>query len=478
MKNLIMKPAPESLRYLAFTAATLALLSISLSAPAKAARDIVWDMGLLERFDPSNKAYPIADGQVTVDLHKKTDLCPTGLGHLADGRKSVKEIVINYTVTRRAQYWLHIKWSPGGSGKEQFEVTLDGEAPQTTPIVTAAERPYMRERSVFVLNHDSGKHTLRLRHLSGDGLSFDRLTLAGVEDTDSLPQTLRPQLLFPTLDSYEKEIGESAMLVDGAHVRLYAPAKKTKEAKVVARYLERAYKELFRLVGIHTKFKIVVYHFPEENPHWKGGTSECAIWYGYGNLDFDSHTEWKRHKVPHLSGYIEEMSHNFAPLVTFGWEMVGWHVSRIITEKVAGNDTHREHIERTRQTQAETFEEYRRLGNVFPLDLPGNVSDRIHAHLLWECERNYGKRFWSDFHAEVRAIYPRLEEAARMGDRDAIKNERYRLTLECLVRLDEKRRLLHKKQGFKEMLTKYGISLTRDVTSLNPTDKGWNRKLK
>jgi hypothetical protein len=47
---------------------------------------------------------------------------------------------------------------------------------------------------------------------------------------------------------------------------------------------------------------MVVYHLPKG---W-GGTGECVIEYDYTNLDFASSAEWTRHKVPHVSGYIED----------------------------------------------------------------------------------------------------------------------------------------------------------------------------
>ncbi|MHC5039040.1 MAG: hypothetical protein ACYTHM_17160 [Planctomycetota bacterium] len=454
-----------------------ALMSTFLVAPAEAGKDVIWDMGLLERFDRTHEAYPIVDGEVTVDLRKKKDRCPVGLGPLVGGRERVKGIVILYAVRKAGDAWLHLWWSPGGSGKEQIEVTLDGGEGQKSDVVDGAKRPYIPVRWALLLNHRAGEHVLRLRHLSGDGLRLKRLTLARTEEKKRLPQTLRPVLKFPTLTSYEKEIKEKGVVLDSEHVRIFAPWKRAKEARIVGNLLERAYRELVRIVGMHTQYKIVVYHFPKDHPDFSGGTSRCTIWYGYGNLDFDAQPEWKQHKVPHVSGYIEEMSHNFAPLVTFGWEMVGWHGGRIVTEKVAANPTNRKHVESTREAQAKTFREYRKLGNVVPPDLPNNLSDRIHGHLLWECERRYGPRFWHDFYAEVRTIYRQLEEAACVADSDERRNQRYRLTLGCFERLDKKRRLLDPRRDFKTMLSEYGISLTKALKSLHPTDEGWNRKL-
>lgn len=54
--------------------------------------DIVWDVGASGLFDATNRAYSMTDGVVVVDLESGATSCPTGLGHLASGRESVKEI--------------------------------------------------------------------------------------------------------------------------------------------------------------------------------------------------------------------------------------------------------------------------------------------------------------------------------------------------------------------------------------------------
>lgn len=444
------------------------------SAPREAT---VWDMSLLERFDPGNQHYAISEGQVVVDLDEQGSLCPTGLGQVSDGRESVKEIVIRYSLRREEKLWLHVAWNPGGSGSEQFEVAV-GDAPaQKSKLVKGAESPYMKQHSCIALPRESRDARISLRHLSGDGLRFHRITLARTSDPERLPHSINPALKFTALASYEKEIAEKGVLLDSDHVRLYAPRKKQKEGKTVFKYLVKAYDEFFRIVGMHTDYRIIVYHFPEGNPHHKGGTSECTIWYGYPNLEFESHSEWRNHHMPHVSGYIEEMGHNFTKLVTFGWEMTGWHIARVVCTKVAGNHTLKEHFENARRKQAQTFAAYRALGNTIPPDLESNLSDRIHGHLLWKCEERYGSRFWRDFFAEIRAVNDQLIDAGKLGDGDARRDARYRITVDCLARLDEKRRLLDRKRRFKEMLAEYGISRTRALKSLRPMDEGWDRKL-
>ena len=288
------------------------------------------------------------------------------------------------------------------------------------------------------------------------------------EKTESLP--LNPNLKFPTLQTYEAAIKVPAVMIDSNCVRLFAPKTKAKEAEIIFKYLAHAYYELHRIVGRNTDYKIVVYHFPENDPNFMGGTSNCTIWYGYKNLDFENDEEWKKYNVPHVSGYIEEMAHNFvhAAHVQFGWEMVGWSIGAIVTNRVAPNPIHRKHLQDTKKTQIDAFKRYKTNGFIFPNDIPANLCDRIHAYILWRCEGKYGSNFWPDFFKEINKEYDRLSAAAALSDDNRIRNERYKITIECFDRLEG--------INFSELLKEYRISLTTDVKSLNPEDSGWNRK--
>ena len=177
------------------------------------------------------------------------------------------------------------------------------------------------------------------------------------------------------------------------------------------------------------------------------------------------------HHVPHLSGYIEEMAHNFddATHEEFGWEMIGWTLGMKVTQKIADNPILARSLADTRLGEAETFARYMQAGCTFPADLPGNLVDRIHAHILWQCEQQYGPAFWEDYFAEVHKILGPLADAVKAGDGDAIRNARYRITIECFDRLPG--------VDFKKLLVDSGISLNVDVKSLHPTQPGWNRKL-
>jgi hypothetical protein len=192
--------------------------------------------------------------------------------------------------------------------------------------------------------------------------------------------------------------------------------------------------------------------------------------YDYSNLDFDKSDEWKKHRVPHVSGYIEEMAHNFVSSThaQFGWEMVGWSLGAKVTTKIANNPAWQRQLQDTRKTQAQTFATYRALDFTFPPDIEPNLCDRVHAHLLWQCEQKYGPNFWKDFFKNVRAARGPLEEAVHEKGDDAIRNARYRITVECFDKLAG--------LNFKRLLESNQISTTADAKSLHPTEAGWDRK--
>jgi hypothetical protein len=281
--------------------------------------------------------------------------------------------------------------------------------------------------------------------------------------TIELRQQLNPNLKYPDAASFERAIGQPASLLKGEHVWVFAPKNLEKEAKIVHPYLVEAYDALYDIVGVHTHYIIVVYHFPKGHADASGGTSNCTLWYDDTNLKLNQHEEWTKHKVPHLSGYIEEMGHNFS-YTQFGWEIVGWSIGMKATQQVADNPVFRRSLDGTRRRQADTFAQYRALGNTFPKDIEPNKVDRIHGYLLWQCEQQYGPDFWPDFFQEAKKERTRLVVDNR-GDRD----KRYQISVECFDRLPG--------LGFKRRLRTNGISRTIDVKSMNPEKPGWNRRL-
>jgi hypothetical protein len=421
---------------------------------------VVWDISERGFFDREG-AMRGENGRVVVELDGPAARVPRVLG-------IVREAALRYRVAAAGDYWFHLAWDPGDSGKEQFELLFNGQKIGTSTLVDAATFFDQEIRQSIPLVHRAGSNEITLRFLSGDGLNLRQLVLSA---SPTPPRPLKPDLKFPTLASYAAEIKEPAILLDSDNVRMYAPKTKEREANIVFPYLVKAYAEYYRLVGVHTAYKMVVYHFPAGNPNWIGGTSECTIWYGYRNLELDSQEEWIRHQVPHVAGYIEEMGHNFvsASMTTFGWEMVGWMISTEVTATVAGNPVVEKGLQLSHSLQDETYRRYRQDNNTFPKDIEANLVDRIHAYILWKCELAYGANFWPDFFKEMNRRRPELLAASRATGGDELRNAWYRIAVDCLD---------HQMKGqFKGMLKDAGVSLTTDIKSLHPMDKGWNRKL-
>jgi ankyrin repeat protein len=285
------------------------------------------------------------------------------------------------------------------------------------------------------------------------------------------PRTVNPSLKFKTAEEFEKEIGQPAVLLDSDNLCLFAPKKREKEARIVFRSLIKAYDALYQTVGVHTKHKIAVCVYPKGNPHGWGGTSECKIEYDDSNLDLSQQQEWMRYKVPHVSGFIEEMAHNFVGTTKaqFGWEMVGWSIGAKVSSQVAGNPIWAASLRATREGQKRTYGQYMKNGCVFPAELPPNQCDRIHAWILYRASLKHGPRFWPDFFREIRSQKQALDDAGKLGDADKCRNARYQITIDCFDRLPG--------LNFKNTLKAAGISLTTDVKSLHPESPGWNRRL-
>lgn len=293
------------------------------------------------------------------------------------------------------------------------------------------------------------------------------------ESTAATPagQGMKPGLKYADAEAFGSAIGEPACELASEHVQLFAPKTREKEAGIVFPYLVKAYGVLHDIVGRDTEYVIVIYNFPKGHPDAFGGTSNCVLYYDDANLRLENHDEWRQCGVPHLSGYIEEMAHNFvgATKAQFGWEMVGWSLGVKATAAVGDNPIFAEQVSGTRKMQTETFDRYVAGGYVFPADIESNLVDRIHAHLLWQCERAYGGQFWPDFFREINREYGALRDAVQLSDGDAIRNARYQITVDCFDRLPG----LH----FKDRLREAHISLGTDVKSLHPTEPGWDRRL-
>lgn len=282
---------------------------------------------------------------------------------------------------------------------------------------------------------------------------------------------IKPSLKFTTAAAFEKAIGQPAVLLDTTNLCFFAPKQRERESQIVFPYLIKAYAALYEIVGVHTEFKMVIYNFPKGNTNGWGGTSLCTIEYDDASLVFTNQPEWMKYRVPHVSGYVEEMAHNFvsASKAQFGWEMIGWSLSAQVSQKVAPNPILAASLRATREEQQRTFSRYVKEGYVFPADLLTNQCDRIHAWILNRAAAKYGSRFWPDFFREIRFQKKPLADAVELGDPANVRNARYQITIDCFDKL--------RGLNFKEILKTNHISLVTDVKSLHPESPGWNRRL-
>jgi len=337
-----------------------------------------------------------------------------------------------------------------------------------TPLHYAAEAGYLSGVELLLVGGADAElldaeGVSALQYALNNGHSGTASVLAkasSLQGVAPVRQILKPTLRYPDRRSFEAAIGGSAVLLKSERVWLFAPKRFSKNAEIVHGYLVKAYDALYDIVGVHTKYVIVVYNFPRGHPEATGGTSECTIRYDDTNLRLELHDEWTEHGVPHVSGYIEEMAHNFN-YTQFGWEMVGWSIGIQASERVADNPIFQEHVQRTRRGQADTFSLYRSLGYVYAGDMPANQVDRIHAHLLYQCEQEYGPSFWRAFFKEAKK--------ERLALMNGTRDERYQATIECFDRLPG--------LNFKQLLSSNKISLTTDIKSLDPESPTWDRRL-
>jgi hypothetical protein len=286
-----------------------------------------------------------------------------------------------------------------------------------------------------------------------------------------LQRIIKPSLKYRTQDEFESTIDKPACLLKDENVWFFAPEEHEAAAKIIFSYLVKAYDELNSITGIHTEYIVVIYNFPKGHKDAFGGTSNCVIYYDDSNLHLNTFEEWNKYGVPHISGYVEEMAHDFvhASGVQFGWEMIGWSIGTEVMKRVLPNPVFLEGLKQTRQGQLETYKRYRKGNYTFPQDIPANQVDRIHAFLLWRCEQKYGAGFWESFFGEVKKRHKDFEKANELEGGDTARNRRYQLSIECFDALD--------KIDFKEMLVQNEISLTTDIKSLCPENSNWDRKL-
>jgi len=90
------------------------------------------------------------------------------------------------------------------------------------------------------------------------------LSFAGPLDNPPIPvaertRSFHPDAPYTMAEAFSKAIGSPAVMLDSTNVSILAPKGREKGAAVVLPYLARAYDELYKIVGDHTKYKMLVY---------------------------------------------------------------------------------------------------------------------------------------------------------------------------------------------------------------------------
>jgi len=413
--------------------------------------------------------------RVVVDLGAAEIYCPIEIGRritqwtrvstLPGGGKGADTLEFAFPNDfQPADYWLHVVWQAASQEAAQFELFSNGKRIGASRKGTASAA-YEWNEEKFRVRVNRGENRIQLKLLTPQGVvRLKDVALCRYESIEPLPRPVCPTVVLRNLAEFEKAIREPAVVLDSKYVRLFASKKMERQARIAFPYITKGYDALYHMIGMHTNYKLVVYSSPDWSPHCWGGTATGAtlIPYGYFLLDLDRQEVWKRHGVPRLVGLFEEMGHDFTlGLGTrFGGEAIGMYLSGKVTMEVTGNPYTRERRERGRKALKETMRRYIEGGYVFPEDIPGGVSDRIHHEILYQCEEKYGPDFWRDFFTEVRKRRDRL--------RRADGNTRYRITVDCFDRLPG--------LDFREMLRDLRISDKTSWYSLRPSRPEWDRR--
>lgn len=389
--------------------AVLALLVIISSAVAQGS----WE---LRRDDSKPDRPPIADGVVTVRIGDPDLKFPRYLNELG-----VKTIRIKFTDTGGERRKLSVVWTGGSQGPDKFAVSADGIPAGVSRTLDSQRFPYLWQRDDFTLKLSAGsEHVVEIASIpefsSAVELAGIRLSLVDAPDYQPLCYES-----IGSLDAYEESLGAKGIMIDSAHICLFAPKESEAEAKALSAFLEQAYSEMKAIYGMDTLFRFSVEHYPPSHKRGWGGIS------GKGTIGYTTEAlaRWKQHGASNwrgFAGYSEEMSHGFKQYYRCDgtYEALGVAVQedimrRLVSSKVADDFFLPEH-----ESWDKTHKAYLAAGrkNPDPEKYPWNVLyTRILNDVFLQLRTEYGDRFWPDFFATVRQMeYPlhRAQKTERM----------------------------------------------------------------
>jgi len=219
-----------------------------------------------------------------------------------------------------------------------------------------------------------------------------------------------------SLEAYEDAIKEQGVLIESEHIAYFAPKSGEAYARLVVPILEKAYQELEKWhAGVGTRYRIAVEHYPPGHERAKGGVSNHTLLYGFGNIGLWEDAE---KRVPHVVGYIEEMTHTFDRNCGVGawlYEGLGNYTANAITPKVAPCKQLDDFSRGVSKVDAETFDYYVKHFKL-PPDVPQRLFDRIYRHLFRQLEPAAGNELLPRFYQELKKVGQDIPAVMKMLD--------------------------------------------------------------
>jgi hypothetical protein len=206
-----------------------------------------------------------------------------------------------------------------------------------------------------------------------------------------------------SLKAYEREIGGPGVLVESEHIAFFAPKSGESYARLVVPILEQAYGELKGWhAGVEPRNRFSVEHYPPGHRRNLGGTADCVLFYGFGNI---GSMEGESKTSPHVVGYIEEIAHNFDFACGVGawlFEALGNYASHAVTRKVAPCPELESFLKRVERQDSDTSRYYMSHGFRLPPDVPMKLFDRVYRHLFRQLEPKAGNELLPRFYRRIK----------------------------------------------------------------------------
>ncbi len=355
--------------------------------------------------------------RVSIDKDGKTDAFPRYFNQL-----EVRKIEFDFEDTPNARRRFSVIWNGGSKGPDGFTILVDGIATGSSQRVNTERYPYTWYRSEFFFRMGSEKrHQIQIIPLKGleSALEFSAFQLSEAD----APQYLAPCYeSLQSLKDYQQKLGKRGALVVTPHIRIFAPADLEKDARELAKDLERAHTSLRALFSLDPIFKTTIEHFPKGHPRGWGGISGVGT-IGYPIESLLRYKQMKTRDVRGIAGYTEEMTHGFKEYYRCRGtsEALGVAVQEDLIRKLVNRRTADGYWKSRHLQWQETYDAFIGAGKKNP-DLkrfPENIFlTRLLNQFFRQLRNEYGEDLWPDFFKMIRQMdYPfhRAKEGERLG---------------------------------------------------------------